>query len=110
MVEPEIRLFAPEFLLDELLKHQDEISGKTKRSREELASIFETLKEKINFVPMKEFESFLEKAIQISPDPGDVPYLALALQFKIPIWSNDRDLKEKQRYVQVYSTRDLLDR
>ncbi|MBI5227605.1 hypothetical protein HY988_03390 [Candidatus Micrarchaeota archaeon] len=110
MVEPEIHLFAPEFLIEEVMKYRKEIEKKTKHSDEELNEIFESLKEKINFVPANEFQSFLKEAEKISPDEGDVPYIALALKLKIPLWTNDRDLKEKQTKVKVYSTKDILER
>jgi len=56
----------------------------------------------------KEIEPFIEKAEKISPDPKDVPYLALALKLRCNLWSNDRDLKEKQNTIQVYSTEELI--
>ncbi len=39
-------------------------------------------------------------------DPDDVEILALAIQFHIPIWSNDRDFEDSG--IQRYTTEDLL--
>jgi predicted nucleic acid-binding protein len=39
-------------------------------------------------------------------DPDDVEILALALQFDIPVWSNDKDFQDSG--VQFYTTEDLL--
>jgi predicted nucleic acid-binding protein len=39
-------------------------------------------------------------------DPDDVDILALAIQFEIPIWSNDRDFEDSE--IQRYTTEDLL--
>jgi predicted nucleic acid-binding protein len=39
-------------------------------------------------------------------DPDDVDILALAIQFGIPIWSNDRDFENSG--VQLYTTEDSL--
>jgi predicted nucleic acid-binding protein len=39
-------------------------------------------------------------------DPDDVELLALALHFRIPIWSNDRDFE--QRHIEVFTTERLL--
>lgn len=41
-------------------------------------------------------------------DPDDVDLLALALQFRIPIWSNDRDFEGL--HVELFTTEDLLRR
>ena len=50
----------------------------------------------------------MEKARKISPDEKDTVYLALALKLRCGLWSNDKDLKEKQNSVQVYSTEELI--
>ena len=47
------------------------------------------------------------EAKEISPDPDDVPYLALALKLGCAIWSNDKELK-KQSVVKVYNTQEIL--
>lgn len=39
-------------------------------------------------------------------DPDDVDILALAIQFHIPIWSNDKDFEDSG--IQLYTTEDLL--
>jgi predicted nucleic acid-binding protein len=41
-------------------------------------------------------------------DPDDVDTLALALHFKLPIWSNDRDFEDAG--VELYTTAQLLDK
>ena len=39
-------------------------------------------------------------------DPDDVDILALAIQFQIPVWSNDKDFEDSR--IQWYTTEDLL--
>ena len=41
-----------------------------------------------------------------SRDPDDAELLALALQFRIPIWSNDKDFSSAR--VELFTTEDLL--
>ena len=51
--------------------------------------------------------SISEAKRQISRrDPDDVDILALAIQFHIPIWSNDKDFEDSG--IQRYTTEDLL--
>ena len=107
LLEPDIHLFAPEFLFEEILKHKDELLKKTRRRAEEFDEIFDILEQKITIIPKEDFESFLEEASKISPDPDDTVYFALALKINAAIWSNDRKLKEQDR-IKVYSTKDLL--
>lgn len=108
IAEPDIHLFAPEFLIEEIEKHLEKIISKTNLSKNQLEQMLDRLQERIIFIPLNEFESFLKEADEFSPDPGDVPYLALALKLKIPIWSNDRKLKSDQKTVKVYTTHELV--
>ena len=107
LLEPNLHLFVPEFLFSEISKHKKELMEKTKRTEDELDEILNILEHKMTIIPMEEFESFLNKAKEISPDPDDVPYFALALKLNIAIWTNDKKLKEQKR-VKVYNTRDIL--
>jgi len=99
-------LFAPEFLLEEFSKYEQTILDRTKRTTQEFNEILEILKEVIAIIPMEEFEDKLIEAKEISPDPDDVHYLALALKLCCPIWSNDKKLKE-QSIIKVYTTEEL---
>ena len=101
-----LKLFAPEFLLEEFYKHKKEILNKTKRTEQQFENIFEIIKQVINLIPKEEFKEFIEEASKISQDQYDVPYIALALKLRIPIWSNDKGLK-KQKEVIVYSTQEI---
>ncbi|MEK6982710.1 MAG: PIN domain-containing protein [Candidatus Micrarchaeota archaeon] len=109
LLEPELHLSAPEFLFEEIEKHKEEIFKKTHRTKEEVEELLEILKIKIDIIPKESFEVFLEHSEKISPDPNDCAYFALALKLRIPIWTNERDLKEKQSTVKVYNTKDLFE-
>jgi predicted nucleic acid-binding protein len=101
-------LYAPEFILEEFRKYKDYLKGKTKRTEEEFNGLFDLFERNVILIPKEEIEQFIEKAGKISPDAKDVPYLALALKLRCSLWSNDRDLKEKQNIIQVYSTEELI--
>ena len=102
-----VYLFAPEFLLEEFIEHKEEIIKKMNRSLNEFDYILGLLKSLIKFVPREEFQRFLGEAEIVTPDKDDAPYFALALKLNIPIWSNDKKLKEQNK-VKVYSTSEIL--
>ena len=108
ILESEFHLFAPEFLFSEFYKYKQELLQKTKRSSEEFDEIFGLLGLKITIIPKEDFEGFIEKAKEISPDPDDVSYFALALRLNASIWSNDKKLKEQSK-IKVYNTKDILE-
>lgn len=108
MLDENIHLFAPEYLLEEFYKNKTEIIEKTYRTDKEFNDIFEILKAIITIIPAEEFKEFLKEAeIILADHPKDVPYFALALKLKCPIWSNEKLLKT-QKNVEVYSTYDVL--
>jgi len=64
----------------------------------------------IEFVPKEEFGKYLEKAKEVCSDKDDSPYVALSLSLgKVPIWSNDKELKEdcKEVGIRVLSTEEI---
>jgi predicted nucleic acid-binding protein len=102
-----IELFSPSHLWDEFAKYQEYILTKTRRTDAELQELINTLKDRITITPTNEYAKSEKLAKLISPDENDVQYISLALHLGIPIWSNDRKLKE-QNVVRVYSTEEIL--
>jgi predicted nucleic acid-binding protein len=100
---------APEFLMVEVEKHAREIIKKTGLSIEEIRKVLDFLEKEIDFVSFEEFAEFSKKAEQISPDPNDFQYFALALKLNGAIWSNDKALKT-QFAVEVLSTGEIIKR
>jgi predicted nucleic acid-binding protein len=102
-----VLFYTPEFVFEEFKKHEKEVLEKTKQSPEEFEFTYQTLRSHIKVVPKEEYEDKLIEAGNISPDPNDAPYFALALKLKIPIWSNDKKIRD-QKEVKVYNTHDLM--
>lgn len=103
-----IRLFAPEYLLQEIERHKGEILEKTGLSNEEFELFLSLISTKIEFVLESEFEKFIFEAKVICPDENDIDYFALALKLSCGIWSNDKKLKNQDK-IKVYSTEELID-
>lgn len=101
-------LYAPEFLLEEFEDYKELLKDKTERTEEEFLALLSIIKRRIIFVPKEEIMPLIETSKRFSPDPKDITYIALALMLNIPLWSNDKALKNKQNNVKVYNTQDLL--
>lgn len=106
MFSDELRLYAPEYVFTEFKKYENEILGKTSRTREEFEKLVQVLERRIKIIPAKEIEPFLDQAKQITPDSGDVPYFAVALKLDSPIWTNDYRLS-RQKQVKIITTAEL---
>lgn len=101
-------LYAPKFIFEEFRKYKDYLKGKTKRTEENFNELFDLFERNVILIPKEEIECFMEKAGKFSPDEKDTVYLALALKLGCDLWSNDKDLKEKQNAIHVYSTQELI--
>ncbi|HLD72713.1 MAG TPA: PIN domain-containing protein [Candidatus Nanoarchaeia archaeon] len=103
-----LQLYAPDFLLEEIEEHKDEIISKTEFSEDNYEKVLASLASRLKFIPIEELLASIPKAKEISPDLDDLVYFALALKLECPLWSNDKKLKEQGR-VKVFSTSELLE-
>lgn len=102
----ELELFSPEYALDELSKHKEEIISKTKIPSFKEAVI--RLKKIVTFIKIEDFSKNIPQVQHLITDEKDIIYLALAQHLNLPIWSNDTDLKE-QSIVPVFTTSEIIE-
>jgi len=108
LISDKLQLFAPEYLFEEFSKYEQLILDKTYRSEKDFNRILELLKEQITTISKTEITPYIDEIVDISPDPKDTVYLALAFAIKASIWSNDKELKEKQNVIKVWTTAELI--
>ena len=107
LVNPLLDLYAPDFILEEINKYENEIRIKTHRNTESVGKILNYLLSIIRLVKQNEFSYLLDEVRNFIPDQKDDVYFALALKLNCPIWSNDKRLKNQNK-IKVYSTEDLI--
>lgn len=106
LCNPNLLLYAPEALISEMHEHSEEIKEKSGLSENRWKEVTGILLSKIRLVPKEEIALFLKEALEFSPDQEDAPFFALCLARGIPLWSNDKALKQ-QSAVRVFSTDEL---
>lgn len=102
-----IKLFSPDWLIKELDKYSEEICSK---SNIPLKSFKEAKESVLKVIFLKEpSKNFLSKAFTLISHESDVPFLALALELNIPIWSNDPNFQESSviNSAKVFKTSEL---
>jgi predicted nucleic acid-binding protein len=104
-----LRLFAPEFLLEECEKYQTDIMEKSGLSHNDFTLFLSLITARIEFIAKEEFNQFIQQATEITPDPKDTEYIALALKMNCAVWSNDKNLKNQEE-VKVYNTKEILEK
>lgn len=87
-----VKLLSPAFLEEEIKEHWKEIKLKSKLHEDSLKLILSSILELVECKPKSEYEDFLEDAGKICSDKNDIPYVALVLAFKAPVWTFDRQL------------------
>lgn len=102
-----LKPYSPGFILTEIEEHNKEILAKFSLTKAQYSIALNIAREFIVFVPLSDFEDKISEVLEASPDPKDVQYMALALKHGIPLWSNDKRLKE-QAMVKVFSTKELI--
>lgn len=67
------------------------------------------LADHIKIADQTEIAPFILEAEGCSPDPKDTVYLAMALKMRCGIWSNDKNLREKQKNIQIFTTPEIME-
>ena len=100
-------LYYPEDGLSEIEYFRNYIISKREKTSQ-IKSFKYALKfilESVHIIPPELYSNRIKDAYDIMKyiDEKDTPFLALALQLKCPVWSNDKHFK-KQRIAKVYTT------
>lgn len=103
-----LQLHTPEFLLEELRKHREELTQKTSMPEKEIDLALSIIFSRINIVTSQQIDNKILQAEKTSPDPDDSEYFALAMTLKCPIWSNDKKLKQ-QDTIKIINTTELIE-
>lgn len=90
-------LISPSLALEEIEEKRELIKSKFCLNDIQFSISLEIIKSLIEFIPKEEYCEFLKKAEEVSPDPEDIAFFALALKFSCPIWGNDKRLKEPKQ-------------
>lgn len=96
-------------LLKNFGRHVAEICCKAKIEQETFQFWEYVLTWKITEVTFEEFKVKLPEASQITPNEKDTELFAVALLRNLPIWSNEKALKEQEK-VRVFSNQEILEK
>ncbi len=107
LFNPTLSLFAPEFIVSELLAHVLEVQKKSGLREEELLRLIDKVFGQITLVSDKDLKPFLPAAASLINDSEDWMYISCALREDTVIWSNDNDFMPQKR-VKVVTTKELI--
>ncbi|MFA5864794.1 MAG: PIN domain-containing protein [Phycisphaerae bacterium] len=99
-------LYSPEYALEEIQEHTPVILRKAKIALAAFNKARSEMARRITFIPLEDYADAIREASE-TPDPDDVDFIALAWKMKLPLWSNDKRLKE-QSLVTVLLTEEII--
>ena len=103
-----VPIYAPEYLLEELRRYSSLIIRKVNITPEDFERILGMIRKYVTFIKYESYAEFIDLAIKITPDPGDVDFVALALKLNATLWSNDKALKSVP-FLRVLNTKELTE-
>lgn len=97
LFESNMTFYSPNFLITEIYTHKDKLLKCSKLTDSEFYLYFNGIIERIKFIPADYIglES-RQKAYDLCKDIDikDTPFIALAIDLGIPIWTGDKKLKD----------------
>lgn len=110
LLYPFIDYYTPDFLLEELTKHEEEIIAKMNTDRLGYQKALDIIIKKVKIVKRETYSQYLGQAHEIIGriDKDDEAYIAVALSIKANgVWSYDPHFKQ-QKAVRLFSTGELI--
>jgi len=99
---------APDYLISELRKCENEIKRKAKLAYEEFEILLALIFERITIIPGSEYNKLTQKLKYEISDINDIPYIAVCLMSNANgIWTHDPHFME-QRKVNIFTNIDML--
>lgn len=97
LFESNMDFYSPNILITEIYKHKDKLVKSSKLTESEFYLYFNGIIERIKFIPTDfiGLES-RQKAYDLcqNVDIKDTPFVALSIDFAIPLWTGDKKLKD----------------
>jgi len=103
-----IELFAPETAIKEIRKNENQIIERSGLSKEEFEILFNLITDSITVVEKERYAHNPKQAKDLISDPGDAPFLALALSMPNDgIWTEN--VKHFQNAnIRIWTTKEII--
>lgn len=105
--EPELILYSPKFIYDELYKYENFLFKKFSGTKEEFEELSKKLLSKIRIIAHEELVPYMPASKSLIKDEKDLIYLACALKEDTIIWSNDKEFR-KQNRIKIRTTEEMV--
>ena len=105
LLDRELELYFPEFLIEEFKKYFPMLVERSKIETNQAARLSQLLLNKIKLVEITELLPYKEAAKHLTTDLKDEPYVACALAVGADLWSRDKHLRGSR--IKCWTTEEL---
>jgi predicted nucleic acid-binding protein len=107
LFSPFIHCYTPDYTLDEINKYEKLICEKAKVSHDGFKLVLNLIFEKIQIIPIKDYQNKISQAKTIIKDIDDVSFIALSLALNADgIWTDDKHFKNRKD-LSIFRTKEL---
>jgi predicted nucleic acid-binding protein len=109
IINSDLNLLFPEFELAEIKKYKEEIMTRAPLDEKEFDILLLRLLNYVKIIPWEITAKFFTEAYNIfgKIDEKDVIFIATALAFNCPVWSDDKHFK-RQNKVKILTTKEII--
>ncbi|MEQ8535541.1 MAG: putative toxin-antitoxin system toxin component, PIN family [Imperialibacter sp.] len=100
-------LYAPTYLLSELVEHRQKLKKALKLSTNEILELTHLVTHRIHFVEEEQISSqnwITADQLTATVDSDDITFVALALELKCALWTGDKKLQHEISGIEILST------
>lgn len=110
LVNSDHNFLFPEFEFEEIYNHKQEIIKKAHLSEIELNILLLRLLKHVRVIPTEVIMKYYKNAKEIMKkiDEDDSIFIATALTFNCPIWSDDKHF-QKQKEIKIFTTKEIME-
>ena len=108
LIDPPFTLYAPETAINEIRKYEEQITERAGFTKGDFETLFNLITDGITIIEKEKYEQCIKEAEHRIGDPGDVPFLALALSMPNDgIWTEN--IKHyKNAKVKIWTTKEIM--
>lgn len=104
-----INFIFPEYGVEEIYRYKEEIKKKSGLTEKEFNTLILRILKHVRLIPLNLIIDFKDEADKIMSNihKDDSVFIALALAFDCPIWSDDKHFK-KQNRIKIFTTKEMI--
>lgn len=110
LIDPPFILYAPETAIKEIRKYEEQIIQRSGLTKIEFETLLNLITDSITIIEKEKYQQHIKEAAKHIGDPGDIPFLALALSMpNNGIWTENVKHYKKAN-IKIWTTKEIMNK